>query len=141
MCTATHAHDMRHSVAEMGHPSMASVRQLVVGSVDGDSAVLSASATSSGAPPDVVRVPLALLPDGVAPGARAATPSLSPRAAQRPSPPERDGFADVRAGQVLDMTIARNVAAEERLERDVRDLQATLQARLGSAATLANLTS
>ena len=74
---------------------------LVVGEVDGDSAVLSS--------PDlhVIRLPLALLPPGVA------------------------------AGHVVEMSTSRSTAAERAREDDIRNLQAELRARLGPAPMVA----
>ena len=70
---------------------------LIVGEIDGDTAVLSSSDLL------VIRLPLALLPPGVAPG------------------------------HAVDMVTTRSTAAEKARESSIRSLQAELRARLGPA--------
>ena len=79
---------------------------LVVGGVSGDSAVLTAQ--HGGAESfHVVRLPLSLLPPGVA------------------------------VGQVIELTATRSVEAESERERDIRTIQHELRQRLGPAPIVA----
>ena len=96
---------------------------LVVGEVDGDSAVLSATDLS------VIRLPLALLPPNVAEGA-----CVHQNPPTQLSLPLRETACDcLFTGHVIEMHLTRSAAAEHEREVDIRGLQAELRARLGPA--------
>ena len=70
---------------------------LTVGEIDGDTALLASDDLQ------VVRLPLALLPRGIA------------------------------VGHVIELSTARSTTSEQQRAREIHDLQAELQARLGPA--------
>ena len=97
-------------------------QRLTIGEVDGDSALVSTSTV----PPLVFRMPLALLPPNTAVGV-----PLLPGCSQCMCPVLTIICRCVAAGHVVDMTTARNDAAERERDEDILSLQAELRARLG----------
>ena len=92
--------------------------RLTVGAIEGQSALLNTEYL------DVVRLPLALLPDGVKVGAFAVCTLFLPSSLLTV-------IIALFAGHVIDLSTCRSATAEQQREHEIRSVQAELQARLG----------
>ena len=91
--------------------------RLTVGAIEGQSALLNTEYL------DVVRLPLALLPDGVKVGAFAVCAFFCRQLLTV--------IVALFAGHVIDLSTCRSATAEQQREHEIRSVQAELQARLG----------